>query len=193
MLPLLLFCIDATDVDAAEIAALNFSSFEIERYSRSQSRLAVGQVGGAGFLSSPALNGGGGTTGRKYAQQSAQAHRVKKLTKFFGDEPPLLRLFLKDLGYEKYASAFEEARIGLLELPCLSEERLERLGVPMGPRMRILQEARAGLMPPPTAAAVAAVAMGKTATGTGAGGAAAGMQQPAASPRDPNNYNVYIL
>ena len=26
--------------------------------------------------------------------------RVKKLTKFFGDEPPLLRLFLKKLGYE---------------------------------------------------------------------------------------------
>lgn len=26
--------------------------------------------------------------------------RVKKLTKFFGDEPPLLRLFLRKLGYE---------------------------------------------------------------------------------------------
>ena len=26
--------------------------------------------------------------------------RVKKLTSFFGDEPPLLRLFLKKLGYE---------------------------------------------------------------------------------------------
>ena len=56
------------------------------------------------------------------------------MTKFFGAEPPLLRLFLKDLGYEKYASAFEEARIGLLELPYLSEERLERLQIPIGPR-----------------------------------------------------------
>lgn len=26
--------------------------------------------------------------------------RVKRLTKFFGDEPPLMRLFLKKLGYE---------------------------------------------------------------------------------------------
>ena len=26
--------------------------------------------------------------------------RVKKLTSFFGDEPPLLRIFLKQLGYE---------------------------------------------------------------------------------------------
>lgn len=26
--------------------------------------------------------------------------RVKKLTKFFGDDPPLLRLFLRKLGYE---------------------------------------------------------------------------------------------
>merc|ERR1712004_779709 len=36
-------------------------------------------------------------------------NRVKKLTKFFGDEPPLLRLYLKNLGYEKYAGIFEEA------------------------------------------------------------------------------------
>lgn len=68
---------------------------------------------------------------------------MEKLKSFFGDEPPLLRLFLKNLGYEKYASSFEEAKIGLLELPCLSEESLEQLGVPMGPRMRILQEAKA--------------------------------------------------
>jgi hypothetical protein len=26
--------------------------------------------------------------------------RVRKLTKFFGDEPPLIRIFLKKLGYE---------------------------------------------------------------------------------------------
>merc|ERR1712080_570656 len=38
-------------------------------------------------------------------------NRVKKLTKFFGDEPPLLRLYLKNLGYEKYAGIFEEAKI----------------------------------------------------------------------------------
>ncbi|XP_031785826.1 uncharacterized protein LOC103316546 isoform X3 [Nasonia vitripennis] len=31
--------------------------------------------------------------------------RVKKLTKFFGVEPPLLRLFLRELGYEYYWSA----------------------------------------------------------------------------------------
>ncbi len=28
--------------------------------------------------------------------------RVKKLTSFFGDEPPLLRIFLKKLGYEVF-------------------------------------------------------------------------------------------
>ena len=79
---------------------------------------------------------------------------MKKLTKFFGDEPPLLRLYLKvkilhlqphtsifsqNLGYEKYAGIFEEAKIGMLELPYLSEERLEKLGIPLGPRIRILQ------------------------------------------------------
>merc|ERR1719228_61943 len=69
-------------------------------------------------------------------------NRVKKLTKFFGDEPPLLRLYLKNLGYEKYAGIFEEAKIGMLELPYLSEERLEKLGIPLGPRIRILQEGK---------------------------------------------------
>ncbi|KAG8234054.1 hypothetical protein J437_LFUL014779 [Ladona fulva] len=68
--------------------------------------------------------------------------RVKKLTRFFGDEPPLLRIFLKKLGYEKYASAFEHERIGLVELPYLTEERLQKMGIPMGPRLRILQEAQ---------------------------------------------------
>ncbi|XP_069671480.1 uncharacterized protein [Periplaneta americana] len=68
--------------------------------------------------------------------------RVKKLTKFFGDEPPLLRLFLKKLGYEKYAGVFEQERVGMVELPYLTEERLQKMGIPLGPRLRILQEAQ---------------------------------------------------
>ncbi|KRT81149.1 Sterile alpha motif containing protein, partial [Oryctes borbonicus] len=62
----------------------------------------------------------------------ANPARVKKLTKFFGDEPPLLRLFLRKLGYEKYATVFENERIGMVELPYLTEERLQKLGVPLG-------------------------------------------------------------
>ena len=70
------------------------------------------------------------------------ANRVRKLTQFFGEEPPLVKQFLKNLGYEKYASIFEEARIGMLELPYLTEDRLEKLGIPTGPRLRIVQEAK---------------------------------------------------
>lgn len=42
----------------------------------------------------------------RYHPQTINEHvnsspdKMKKLTKFFGDEPPLLRLFLKKLGYE---------------------------------------------------------------------------------------------
>ncbi|XP_068207288.1 serine-rich adhesin for platelets-like isoform X2 [Palaemon carinicauda] len=68
--------------------------------------------------------------------------RVKKLTQFFGDEPPLVRIFLRKLGYEKYAGIFEQEKIGMLELPYLSEERLQKIGIPMGPRLRILQESQ---------------------------------------------------
>ncbi|XP_023237825.1 uncharacterized protein LOC111636727 isoform X3 [Centruroides sculpturatus] len=67
--------------------------------------------------------------------------RIRKLTKFFGAEPPLLRQFLKRLGYEKYAPNFETEKIGIMELPYLNEEKLQKLGIPMGPRIRILQEA----------------------------------------------------
>ncbi|GAB0087674.1 1-phosphatidylinositol 3-phosphate 5-kinase-like isoform X1 [Sergentomyia squamirostris] len=71
--------------------------------------------------------------------------RVKKLTKFFGEDPPLMRLFLKKLGYEKYAALFESEKVGMIELPYLGEERLQKLGVPLGPRLRILQEAQISL------------------------------------------------
>ncbi|RWS31363.1 hypothetical protein B4U80_01378, partial [Leptotrombidium deliense] len=60
---------------------------------------------------------------------------------FFGDEPPILKQFLKKLGYEKYCSKFESEKIGINELILMNEERLQKLGIPMGPRIRILQEA----------------------------------------------------
>ena len=41
-----------------------------------------------------------------------------------------------------YASHFENEHITLTELPYLSEERLKTIGIPLGPRIRILQEAQ---------------------------------------------------
>ncbi|XP_023218810.1 uncharacterized protein LOC111621009 isoform X1 [Centruroides sculpturatus] len=79
---------------------------------------------------------------RKEILELISPGRVQKLTKFFGDEPPLLRQFLKKLGYEKYAPQFELEKIGIMELPYLTEDRLQKIGIPMGPRMRILQEAQ---------------------------------------------------
>ncbi|XP_071963757.1 uncharacterized protein [Antedon mediterranea] len=79
---------------------------------------------------------------RPILPQCANPQRIKKLTKFFGEEPPLLAMFLKELGYQKYAANFEKEGIGMIELPYLSEERLESIGVPIGPRLRILQEAQ---------------------------------------------------
>ncbi|XP_028512510.1 uncharacterized protein LOC110231314 isoform X2 [Exaiptasia diaphana] len=67
--------------------------------------------------------------------------RVNKLRKFFGSEPPLLDNFLKKLGYERFAAKFGAEQIGILELPYLNEERLQSLGIPLGPRLRIVEEA----------------------------------------------------
>ncbi|GAV05248.1 hypothetical protein RvY_15411 [Ramazzottius varieornatus] len=72
----------------------------------------------------------------------SKPERITKLTKFFGTEPPLVPLFLKRLGYEKYARLFELEKIGMNELPYMTEDRLARLGIPMGPRIRIIREAQ---------------------------------------------------
>ena len=46
---------------------------------------------------------------------------------------------------QKYAPLFDQEKIGMIELPYLTEERLQKMGIPMGPRIRILQEAQLSL------------------------------------------------
>lgn len=79
---------------------------------------------------------------RGWVPSLTNPRRFNKLTKFFGQEPPLLDIFLKKLGYEKYSQNFEKEHIGMMELPYMTEERLEKIGIPMGPRLRIIQEAQ---------------------------------------------------
>ncbi|CAK8680127.1 unnamed protein product [Clavelina lepadiformis] len=68
--------------------------------------------------------------------------KITKLVKFFGEQPPLLNLFLKQLGYEKYIKNFECESIGMMELPYMDEKRLHDIGIPLGPRLRIMKEAQ---------------------------------------------------
>ncbi|CAF0914556.1 unnamed protein product [Brachionus calyciflorus] len=79
---------------------------------------------------------------RSLAPSYSNPKKLKKLTKFFGQEPPMLRLFLQKLNYEMYAPNFEHEHITITELPYLSEERLKSLGIPLGPRLRIMKEAQ---------------------------------------------------
>ena len=44
--------------------------------------------------------------------------------------------------YITYTAQETKSTTGMLELPYLSEERLEKLGIPLGPRIRILQVSR---------------------------------------------------
>lgn len=60
--------------------------------------------------------------------------------RLFSEEPTPIRLFLKKLGYERYSCLFDEERIGMEELMVMSEDKLQKLGIPMGPRTRIFQE-----------------------------------------------------
>eukprot|EP00117_Sycon_ciliatum_P021481 scpid25433/ scgid3317/ Neuron navigator 2; Helicase APC down-regulated 1; Pore membrane and/or filament-interacting-like protein 2; Retinoic acid inducible in neuroblastoma 1; Steerin-2; Unc-53 homolog 2 len=65
-----------------------------------------------------------------------------KVKKFFGQEPPhLLRQWLNTLGYDEHIlRKFEKHKVGMLELPFLTETQLKQMKVPVGPRMRILHE-----------------------------------------------------
>ncbi|OTF80517.1 Sterile alpha motif-containing protein, partial [Euroglyphus maynei] len=64
----------------------------------------------------------------------------KKVDKIKKDDPPTLKQFLKKFGYEKYLKNFESEKIGITELMLLDEERLQKLGIPMGPRLRLSKE-----------------------------------------------------
>lgn len=61
--------------------------------------------------------------------------------RFFGTEA-LLRYFLSLLNYEEYIPVFEQERIGFCELAFLNERKLQSLGIPHGPCMRIIYEAQ---------------------------------------------------
>lgn len=41
---------------------------------------------------------------------------------------------------QKYICLFEKEDIGLQELPLMTENRLKSLGLPLGPRLRLLEE-----------------------------------------------------
>lgn len=43
--------------------------------------------------------------------------------------------------FQKYAALLEKEKVGAAELPYVGEDKLRALGVPLGPRMRILKEA----------------------------------------------------
>lgn len=54
--------------------------------------------------------------------------RVRKLTKFFGEDPPLMRLFLRSLGYEVNISKFVLLiRLSFINFYCLFTEIRESI------------------------------------------------------------------
>ena len=54
----------------------------------------------------------------------------------------MLRYFLSLLNYEKYASLLEREKIGIYELPYVTERKLHSLGIPYEHSTHIIQEAQ---------------------------------------------------
>ncbi|CAF0788318.1 unnamed protein product [Adineta steineri] len=67
--------------------------------------------------------------------------QARKIEQFFGTET-MLRYFLSLLNYEEYAPRLEREKIGIYELPYVSERKLQSLGIPYGPCARIIYEAQ---------------------------------------------------
>ena len=62
--------------------------------------------------------------------------------------------WLRDLGLERYEPAFREHEIDAAVLPALTEAHLATLGLPLGPRLKLLQAIaalREGALPSPVA------------------------------------------
>src|SRR5215475_10080258 len=68
-----------------------------------------------------------------------------------------VHLWLKSLGLEKYADAFVENEIDFVTLPELTEGDLKELGLPIGPRRRILNAILALRTAPPSRGETTAV------------------------------------
>ncbi|XP_038114161.1 probable cyclin-dependent serine/threonine-protein kinase DDB_G0292550 isoform X1 [Culex quinquefasciatus] len=131
---------------SSEMRSQHVVSQELEEIRNDMAMLRSQSMHHIPLNASGATTGGAAnTSGSKEPMNLTNPRRVKKLTKFFGEDPPLMKLFLKKLGYEKYASIFENERVGMIELPYLGEERLQKMGIPLGPRLRILQEAQISL------------------------------------------------
>ncbi|CAF0840307.1 unnamed protein product [Rotaria sordida] len=67
--------------------------------------------------------------------------QARKIEQFFGTEA-MLRYFLSLLNYDEYAPLLEQEKIGIYELPYISERKLQSLGIPYGPCTRIIHEAQ---------------------------------------------------
>jgi hypothetical protein len=71
------------------------------------------------------------------------ASSFKKLSKFFGEEPPRvedIKTFLEGLGYSHLYPTFSVHQISLAELFQMDAGHLEVLGIPLGARVRIMAE-----------------------------------------------------
>ncbi|XP_055630631.1 uncharacterized protein LOC129771229 isoform X2 [Toxorhynchites rutilus septentrionalis] len=130
---------------SSEMRSQHVVSQELEEIRNDMALLRTQSMHHIPLNASGAAAAAGANHSSKEPMNLTNPRRVKKLTKFFGEDPPLMKLFLKKLGYEKYAPIFESERVGMIELPYLGEERLQKMGIPLGPRLRILQEAQISL------------------------------------------------
>lgn len=86
---------------SSEMRSQHVVSQELEEIRNDMAMLRSQSMHHIPLNASGATTGGAAnTSGSKEPMNLTNPRRVKKLTKFFGEDPPLMKLFLKKLGYE---------------------------------------------------------------------------------------------
>ncbi|MCD7457773.1 hypothetical protein HAX54_036125 [Datura stramonium] len=92
----------------------------------------------AGYLSSTSQPAGPGKTVAPLRAPIPQSRSLVQKSSYAVEDQPTVDSFLHSLGLEKYAIHFKAEEVDLYSLKQMGDNDLKELGVPMGPRKKIL-------------------------------------------------------
>ncbi|KAM3304012.1 protein IQ-DOMAIN 14 [Capsicum chacoense] len=109
---------------------------------RSYTRKDVSELSGpttsAGYLSNTSQPAGPGKTVTPLRSLIPQSRNQVQRSSYAAEDQPTVDSFLNSLGLEKYAIHFKAEEVDLYSLKQMGDNDLKELGVPMGPRKKIL-------------------------------------------------------
>ncbi|KAM3358805.1 protein IQ-DOMAIN 14 [Capsicum galapagoense] len=107
-------------------------------YTRKDVSELSGPTTSAGYLSNTSQPAGPGKTVTPLRSLIPQSRNQVQRSSYAAEDQPTVDSFLNSLGLEKYAIHFKAEEVDLYSLKQMGDNDLKELGVPMGPRKKIL-------------------------------------------------------